>query len=310
VRSCPQCGANVPDTDDFCGNCGTYLGWLEPGSEEPRPGQPVEPAVVPVEPEQPRAVQPAKPVARRPQASTPVTEVAQNGPPCQVCGTANPLGRKFCRRCGAALTPVAVAPPVPWWRRLKWPRWRWGSGGGSPWPRRIIVLLVLVVLVVGGFMLFPFAVGLVEGLRDKLSTPAPIGPVRTVANAEVPGHPVTAAVDGATNRYWGAPAVGDWAEFGFAQPFRLLGVVIHAGASTRREDFDQQGRPTAVDLVVTASDGTTTTLPVSLADQPGPQRTDTGISDVVTIRVVIRGAAGLTPGRHIALGEIEFFQRS
>jgi len=100
------------------------------------------------------------------------------------------------------------------------------------------------------------------------------------------------------------------AEFTFAQPFRLLGVVIHTGASTRREDFDQQARPAALDLVVTTSDGTTTTLPVSLADQPGPQTTDTRISNVVTIRVVIRGAAGLTPGRHIALGEIEFFKRS
>ncbi|MEU4746776.1 zinc ribbon domain-containing protein, partial [Actinosynnema sp. NPDC023658] len=27
VRSCPQCGAPVQDGDDFCGNCGTYLGW-------------------------------------------------------------------------------------------------------------------------------------------------------------------------------------------------------------------------------------------------------------------------------------------
>ncbi|MBP2324840.1 hypothetical protein JOF56_005225 [Kibdelosporangium banguiense] len=192
---------------------------------------------------------------------------------------------------------------------MKLPRlWR-ATGGGSPWPRRIVVLLVLAALVVAGFLLFPFAGNLVQDVRDKLSSPAPIGPVRTVASAEVPGHPVTAAVDGVTNRYWGAPAVGDWAEFGFDHPFRLLGVVIHTGASTNRADFDQQARPTALDLVITSSDGTTTTLPVSLADQPGPQRTDTGISDVVTIRVVIRGAAGLAPGRHIAFGEIEFFQR-
>jgi hypothetical protein len=301
VRSCPQCGANVQDTDDFCGNCGTYLGWLDAESEP--------------EPEaagagQPAAVQPAKPVAQRPQPVAPVAETAENGPPCKVCGTANPLGRKFCRRCAAPLTEVAPPPPVPWWRRLKLPRLRRGTGGGSPWPRRIVVLLVVAALVAGGFLLFPFAGNLVEDIRDKLSSPAPIGPVRTVANAEVAGHPVTAATDGVTNRYWGAPAVGDWAEFSFDHPFRLLGVVIHTGASTRREDFDQQARPTSLDLVVTASDGTTTTLPVNLTDQPGPQRTDTGISDVVTIRVVIRSAAGLAPGRHIALGEIEFFQRS
>lgn len=159
-------------------------------------------------------------------------------------------------------------------------------------------------------MLFPFAGILVQDVRDKLSTAVPIGTARTVASAEVAGHPVTAAVDGATNRYWGAPAPGDWAEFSFAQPFRLLGVVIHTGASTRREDFDQQARPTALDLIVTTSDGTTTTVPVSLGDQPGPQTTNTGISNVLTVRVVIRGAAGLTPDRHIALGEVEFFKRS
>ena len=25
--NCPQCGAQVGATDDFCGNCGNYLGW-------------------------------------------------------------------------------------------------------------------------------------------------------------------------------------------------------------------------------------------------------------------------------------------
>ena len=226
------------------------------------------------------------------------------------------MGSNFCRRCAAPLTEVAPSPPVPWWRRLwgrkrrsRWFRWPLGSGG-SPWPRRIVVLLLLAAIVAGFVLLLPFADFLVQDVRDKLSTPAPVGPAKVVTNAEVPGHPATAAVDGATNRYWGAPAPGDWIDFGFAQPFRLLGVIVHTGASTKREDFDQQARPTALDLIVTASDGTTTTLPISLADQPGPQTTDTGISNVVAIRVVIRGAAGLTPGRHIALGELEFFKRT
>jgi hypothetical protein len=96
-------------------------------------------------------------------------------------------------------------------------------------------------------------------------------------------------VDGATNRYWGATAVGDWAQFEFAQPFRLLGVAIHTGASTDPAEFAAQGRPTSLDLVVSTSDGKTTTLPIDLADKPGSQSTDTGISDVTTIRIVIRG---------------------
>ncbi|MGW1286706.1 zinc-ribbon domain-containing protein, partial [Streptomyces sp. NPDC002586] len=32
MRACPVCGAsNAPD-DDFCSNCGSYLGWSEEGS--------------------------------------------------------------------------------------------------------------------------------------------------------------------------------------------------------------------------------------------------------------------------------------
>lgn len=389
MRSCPNCGASVADNDDFCGNCGTYLGWVQPPSpaarttrpsldtpsepapkpEQPAPGPaaaiqpvpeqsapersaleqsahkrsnpkqsdpgqsaleridaersaPAQSAPAQSDPErsdpersdlgQPGAVAPAQPIVRRPRISTPQAGPIQ-GPPCNTCGTANPLGSNFCRRCAASLTKVTPPPPLPWWRRLRgkarWFRWPLGSGGGSPWPRRIVALLLLAALAAAFVLLLPLAGILVEDVRDKLSTPAQVSPARVVANADVAGHPATAAVDDSTNRYWGAPAPGDWVDFGFAQPFRLLGVIIHTGASTNREGFDQQARPTALDLVVTASDGTTTTLQISLADQPGPQTTNTAISNVVTIRVVIRGAAGLTPGRHIALGEIEFFKR-
>ncbi|MET9934887.1 zinc ribbon domain-containing protein, partial [Streptomyces sp. NPDC006324] len=35
MRACPSCGAANDPADDFCGNCGAYLGW----SDEPaRPG--------------------------------------------------------------------------------------------------------------------------------------------------------------------------------------------------------------------------------------------------------------------------------
>jgi hypothetical protein len=130
------------------------------------------------------------------------------------------------------------------------------------------------------------------------------------ASEAVSGHPVAAAVDGVSNQFWGAPSVGDWAQFGFPQPFRLVGVVITPGASTDPTAFEQQARPTRVDLDITTSTGSTTTLPIVLADKPGPQTTNTGISDVTTIRVVIRAAAHQGPGRAIALGEIEFFKRS
>jgi hypothetical protein len=85
---------------------------------------------------------------------------------------------------------------------------------------------------------------------------------------------------------------------------------VHAGASAEEEGFATEARPTALDMIVTTEDGATRTVPVTLADQPGSQRTDTGISDVTKIRLVIRAAAGLGPGKHVALGEVEFFRRS
>jgi hypothetical protein len=305
VRTCPNCGATVADADDFCGNCGTYLGWVQPETEEARPA-----AATHVDP--PQAVAPAKPVAqRRPRAAPQVTEPTPNGPTCTVCGTANPPEARFCRQCGSSLIETIAPPPVPWWRRLRLPRWHrfWGRAG-SAWPRRVVLLLVAAAVVAGGVLFYPAAGNLWQGLRDKLSTAAPVSLSQTTGNAAVPGHPVTSAVDGVTNQYWGAPSVGDWAKFTFAQPIRLLGVVITPGASTDRTVFDQEARPIAVDLEITTSSGATTTLSITLADEPGSQTTDTGISDVTAVRLVIRAATPQAPGQSIALGEIEFFKRS
>jgi zinc ribbon protein len=237
-----------------------------------------------------------------------VTEPLQTGPQCTVCGTVNPEGAKFCRHCGASLIEKAAPKPTSRWR---WPRWlRFRGAGGSPWPRRVVLLVVLAALVVAGFLLYPVAANLVQNTRDKLATPTQLSPATTVASAAASGHPVSAAVDGLNNTYWGAPAVGDSAQFGFAQPFRLLGVIITPGASIEQAAFNQQARPTAVDLVITTSSGATTTLSVALADKPGPQSTNTGISDVTGIRLVIRTATPVAAGQSIALAEIEFFKRS
>ncbi len=335
MRTCPNCGASVSETDEFCGNCGTYLAWLKPAGEQPpeqrrsppeRPPQAAAPgaeaaprtvppaagaplrAAPPVGEEQPGAVAPSLPVApRRAPVVREATGPASNGPVCGNCGTVNPAGAKFCRHCGNSLAETAAPAAIPWWRRLRWRHRRGFRVGGSPWPRRIVVLAVLAALVVAGFLVFPL---LGQDLLDKLSTAAPIAATSTTGSGAVPGHPVTAADDGVTNRYWGAPAVGAWVQFRFAQPFRLLGVVITPGASTDPTAFDSEARPTAVDLVITTSTGSTTTLPVTLADKPGPETTNTGVSDVVAIRLVIRTATPRAPGQSIALGEIEFFTRS
>lgn len=309
--TCRQCGAQVQDTDDFCGNCGNYLGWganPERGEETvadpdaPKVPSEAEAAPVVVEPEQLGPVLPGRPRARRPLPSA-SAQAAVTGPPCPVCGTPNPPGRRFCRRCATSLDP---AEPVPVTARRR--RWRW-RGDRSRWLRRLAALLAVAVLVVAGFLLYPRATALWEDLRDRLSTPAPISPASTTASASVPGHPANAAVDGLTNRYWGAPAVGDSIEFTFPEPFRLLSVVVHAGGSTDEDAFVTQARPSTLDMEVISEDGTTQTVRVNLADEPGPQTTNTGIGDVVRVRLVVRGAVGSSPGKHIAFGEVEFFRR-
>lgn len=305
TRSCPQCGARAGDSDDFCGNCGNYLGWgagpedtAEPvvaGVEEDTPARQAEP-------EKLGPVPPGRPQAGRP-PPTAAAEAVVDGPPCAVCGTPNPPGRRFCRRCATPLHPREHIRTAA--RRRRW-RWR---GDRSRWLRRLVALLVVAALVVAAILFYPRATVLWEDLRDRLSTPAPVVPASTSASASVPGHPQSAAADGLTNRYWGVPAVGDSVEFTFADPFRLLSVVVHTGASAEEEGFAAQARPSALEMVVGTEDGATHEVPVTLADEPGPQTTDTGISDVVRIRLVVRGVAGSAPGRHIALGEVEFFRR-
>jgi zinc-ribbon domain len=361
VRVCPQCGVSNQDADEFCGNCGTYLGQLPdagaPGPQRPTaadgrptstprpttqrraaaatygppttagptaaaagPTSTTDPGATTSPPttanpdadppaDQPRAVQPGKPVARRPQPGPPAATPAQSGAPCPNCGTLNPPDRRFCRHCGIPLTePAPAAGSPPWWRRIRLRRWI-RLPAGSRWIRRTVALVVLAALAVAGVMLAPAGRGLIEDGRDKLATPQPLSPSRVTASAAVPGHPAAAAVDGVTNRYWGAPKLGDSIDFTFPRPFRLLAIVIHPGASINPDAYGAQARPSELDVVVTSSGGKTRDLHISLADRPGPQQTDTGISEVVRIRFVVRAAAGLSRGRHIALGEVEFFRR-
>ncbi|GAA2997378.1 NADase-type glycan-binding domain-containing protein [Actinokineospora diospyrosa] len=359
TRPCPVCGSTVEDTDDFCGNCGTYLGWsanpttppagpapsdapvADTASAEPAPADaaPVTPPQAPLTGTAPRdgvaedrpvdlspvestpaappppepvpvkqaedtaPVLPGKPIAPRPTATTTVT-TAVEGPPCPNCGTPNPPDRRFCRRCATPLTPQDATSAAAAKRR----RWSW-HGDRSRWLRALVALLVIIALVVVGILLYPKLDDAVQDIRDRLATPAPIAPRTVTATAELPDHPAKAAADGLSNRYWGTPAPGAQATFTFAEPFRLLSVVIHTGPTAERDRFAEQARPTALTLTTTSSDGSTRSTPITLADEPGPQRTDLGISDVAEVRLEIRASAGLGGGNHIALGEVEFFRR-
>ncbi len=369
MRTCPECGtANAAD-DDFCGSCGSYLGWSPappgpstgggtppagPPRPEPQPAAPDAPrgeagrpaagaagrdappdrapdsgaaaprpaphppapaapgSPPPARPERepdPVAVRPARPAAPRPVVRPSAVDDAAVGPSCPACGTPNQPGRRFCRRCAAALTGRSVAAPPPWWR-TRWPfRRRVRIGGSGNALRRALTLLVIAAVAAAAILLYPREHEAYETLRDKLGGAHAISPTAVTASAAVRGHPASAAADGLTNRYWGAPRIGDSVTFTFRSPFRLVDLLVHTGDSTDPQRFRREARPTALELVAVESGGGRRRQRLDLDDKPGSQRVVTGISDVVRVTLVIRGAAGTGPGRDIALGEVEFFER-
>ncbi|MEW2624686.1 zinc ribbon domain-containing protein [Streptomyces sp. NPDC048106] len=281
-----------------------------PAPRVPRAPEPPEPP----EPAEPEARQPAPVLPGRPVAPRPVVRPAERrdevvGPPCPACGTPNPPGRRFCRRCATPLNPQAAPAPLPWWRTV-WPFRRRVRAGSGRWVRMLVILLVVLALCVGGFLLLPAGRALYEDTRDKLGTPKAVTATRVTASAAVPGHPASNTKDGLNNRYWGAPGTGASVTYTFGKPFRLVDVIIINGASLSPEQYATEARALQMDMDVTSSDGTVHHKSVSLADKAGPQTVPTGIDDVVRVRLVLHSVTGLTAGRHVAVAEVEFFQRS
>ncbi|MEW2546287.1 zinc ribbon domain-containing protein [Streptomyces sp. NPDC047002] len=233
-----------------------------------------------------------------------------SGTPCPVCGTLNQPGRRFCRRCAARLVPEAAPASLPWWRRV-WPlRRRRARAGSGRLVRALVILAVVLVLAAAAVLLLPAGRGLFEDTRDKLGGAKAVSPSTVKATAQLPGHPADDTVDGLNNRYWGAPSAGASITYTFAKPFRLVDLIITNGASASAQEYAAQGRALEIDAEVTTSGGHTEHQRLSLSDKPGSQPTQEGISDVTRIRLTLNGPVGLTRGRHLALAEVEFFQRT
>ncbi|WP_243788795.1 hypothetical protein [Saccharopolyspora gloriosae] len=343
MRPCPTCGANTAETDDFCGNCGSYLGWdatvkkpVPPPPQQPPqppPGQPPappappgpysapgpppggrpgpapgrhalpdpEPAQPEPEDDQPAAVQPAKPVAPRPESQTVVPTTPQDGPPCRSCGTPNPPDRRFCVRCATQL--IGPEPePTRWLSRKR----RNNNGLGWLW-RRLTILSVILALVIGGYLLFPFGQWAVQDILDKTMDASNVEPAKITASSEMSGHPATAAVDEITNQGWGTTDVGEWIEFEFDPPFRLLNVLVTTGPTGK--SFEAQARPTRMEAVITDANGVTQSHLLQLAAAHEAKPFSIRVSDVRRIRLVVHETTGVTSGKHIELGEVEFQKR-
>ncbi|GGX25808.1 hypothetical protein O1M07_04825 [Streptomyces albulus] len=96
----------------------------------------------------------------------------------------------------------------------------------------------------------------------------------------------------------------------FGTPFRLVDLIITNGASVSPEEYTREARALRMDLEVTSADGTVHRSTLTLADKPGAQPFPTGISEVTTVRLTLHSVTGLAAGRHVALAEVEFFQRT
>ncbi|MFG3344211.1 NADase-type glycan-binding domain-containing protein [Streptomyces sp. NPDC048018] len=173
-----------------------------------------------------------------------------------------------------------------------------------------MILLAVLALCAAGFFLMPAGRNLIEDTRDKLGKATAITPERTEGSGELAGHPVTNTTDGINNKYWAAPGAGASVTYTFRKPFRMVDLIITNGASKSPEEYARQGRALQIDMEVTAADGTRQVRELTLRDKAGPQTIQTGISDVKTVRLTLRSPVGLAPESHLALAEVEFFQRS
>ncbi|MEI7034394.1 discoidin domain-containing protein [Streptomyces pratensis] len=238
---------------------------------------------------------------------------------CPNCRTRNAPDRTLCVRCALVLDP-GPAPAVrpPWWRRLLRRRPRSAPAAGTRprrgWRRpRVGLPIVLVLLAVGVWFALPYLPGLFGLAQQETGTPEAVPPATCRGSSEADGHPAAAAVDGFNNRYW-APkeaggGVGEHLECDFAQPVRLLKIVVFAGTSARQDEFLTQGRPARITVELTSKDGERAERTIRLRDQAGQQTFDVRGKGTVRARLTVASSYGAGEKRRTAVAEVEFFGR-
>ncbi|MGY3681529.1 discoidin domain-containing protein [Streptomyces sp. TE33382] len=172
---------------------------------------------------------------------------------------------------------------------------------------------MLLLVAVGIWFALPYLPGLFGFAKEETGTPESVPPSVFRSSSAVPGHPAGAAFDGFNNRYWAPKEAGDGAgeylECEFAQPVRVMKVVVFSGTSARKDEFLTQARPARLTVVLTGKDGKETRRTLRLRDQSGQQTFDVRGSDTVRARLTVDSAYGTGEGRRVAVAEIEFFGR-
>lgn len=267
-------------------------------------------------------VLPGRPDAERPHVRTPgQPSQVNNGAPCPWCATPNRPDRHFCARCAMPLaeTPDQTPAPLPWWRRLMGPgRNQTPWAGERPRLRRVfdhigtwitwVIVLTLLIFV---------AVNLSDGIqatRDHFAKRAPVEPDEIRTSNAYAGHGAKLAFDKLNNTWWG-PGVaqsgqGEWIEVRFAQPTRLLDVIITPGVSTRADELDKSALPHRVKATVTRKDGSTATRELTLDPGPGGQRRSFRVGEATRVRFTVESAHAASANKQVAIAEVELFGRS
>uniref|UniRef100_UPI00374E02D4 NADase-type glycan-binding domain-containing protein n=1 Tax=Streptomyces litchfieldiae TaxID=3075543 RepID=UPI00374E02D4 len=124
-------------------------------------------------------------------------------------------------------------------------------------------------------------------------------------------HPADLAFDKLNDTWWG-PGIsgtgeGEWIEAGFAEPTRLLDVIITPGVSTRAAQLRESALPHRIEARITTEDGRTTTRELTLDQGLGPQRRAFRADGVTSVRFTIVSAYGTAQDKQVAIAEIEFF---
>lgn len=242
---------------------------------------------------------------------------------CPDCGAGNVPTRRFCRRCGTDLIDAPVVPGLPWYRRLfrRTPR-PVRDAGARPTrrrslrglDRRIGILVLLLVIVGGGWLARERVLEVVDLARDRFSHEI-VHATTFSASSEARGHPAEAANDGAPNIYWSPRSTGanegESVTLGLPAPVRLAYVNIFNGPSSEKgKPFLAAPRLSAVRLSMMRSDGQVEERTVELRDAPGGQDFHIGVNDVASVKVTVLGAYGAKSDKRVALGEVELFKRT
>lgn len=278
---------------------------------EARPTPP--PSVVPV--------LPGRPVADRPQVRAPGPQQGdENGVPCPWCSTPNRPDRHYCTRCAMPMAREDHSVQHrPWWRRVLDFRNRetpWA--GDRPRLRRtfdriltwVVAAVVLSLLIWVGVSL----PGWIQATRDHFAKRAQVVPDQILASRSYPGHKPDLLLDKVNNTWWG-PGVsqsgeGEWIEARFAEPTRLLDLIITPGTSARPDQLSQSALPHRIKATITTKDGRTTTRDLVLDQGAGGQRRSFRVGEVTKVRFTLESAYGASAAKQVAIAEIEFFGRS